>query len=71
MNSELEADTVRFSDNQVSSGTNGIAAVNSKLSLMNLIVSSSGEPKKSEIKAEVGFLSLFEASSVDIKKSSF
>ena len=62
---------MRFLDNQVSSGTNGIAAVNSKLSLMNLIVSSSGEPTESEIRAEVGFLSLFEGSSVDMKASSF
>ena len=72
VNSELELENVRIRDNVMSSGTNGITAVNSKLILRNLEVLSTKEQiEKSEITAEVGFLSLFEGSELDLQSSRF
>ena len=62
---------MRFRDNEVSSGTNGITAVNSKLSLRKLTVTATGEVDKDQITAGVGFLSLFEGSEVDVISCTF
>ena len=71
VNSKILIENTRFADNLLTSGTNGIMAINSKLTLDSLQVYISQDITKEAIKAEVGFLSLYEGSEVNITLSRF
>ena len=66
INTDLTIDRVYFNDNEQSKlgGTNGIVAVNSQLDLIKVVVKQSSATKRDDIKADVGFLSLFEGSTL-------
>ena len=52
-------------------GTNGIVAVNSVLNLNDLEVVMTSQTDPEDIKAMVGFLSIFEGSQVFLRSSNF
>ena len=71
MNSKILIENTRFADNLLTSGTNGIMAINSRVTLDSLQVYTSEEITKEAITADVGFISLYEGSEVNITLSRF
>ena len=72
INNELFVEESRFEDNVMTDGgTNGIVAISSKLNLSKLDVRETKVTNSEDIKADVGFLSIFEGSNVYLGGSNF